>query len=312
MKRVLITGATGFIGRHCLPSLLRDGYEVHAISSRKPGESLPQVSWHQVDLLAEAQVQAAVARIEPTHLLHLAWYVVPEKFWAAAENVQWVQASLTLVQAFVAHGGTRIVAAGTCAEYDWSYGYCSEGRTPLAPASLYGTCKQGLQAILDGYAREARISSAWGRLFWLYGPYEHTTRLVPSVVCSLLRGVPALCSHGKQIRDFMYVQDAADAFVALLNSDTSGPVNIASGEPLALRDLIGKIAQKTNRQDLIRLNAIASAASEPPLVLANAARLRDEIGWSPNYSLDDGLDATIGWWQERISVAVHLDEGGAA
>ena len=110
----------------------------------------------------------------------------------------------------------------------------------------------------------------------------------------------------------MYVQDAADAFVALLNSDTSGPVNIASGEPLALRDLIGKIAQKTNRQDLIRLNAIASAASEPPLVLANAARLRDEIGWSPNYSLDDGLDATIGWWQERISVAVHLDEGGAA
>ena len=301
MRRVLVTGATGFVGRHCLSPLLRANCEVHAISSKpSTSDALAGVHWHQVDLLNSDVVFGLLAEIRPTHLLHLAWYAVPGEYWTSTENFRWVHASLDLFQAFASCGGHRAVVAGSCAEYDWRYGYCSEGVTPLAPTTVYGACKQSLGVMLDAMARQTGVSSAWGRLFFLYGPHEYPQRFVASVIRSLLSGVHARCSHGRQIRDFLYVCDAAEAFVALLHSNVVGSVNIASGQPVLLKDLIDVVANKLGRRDLVQLGAIPAANAEPPVLLADTTRLRNEAGWCPRYDLERGLEETIQWWKRQL------------
>jgi len=235
--------------------------------------------------------------VQPTHLLHCAWYAVPGKYWTAAENFRWVEVGLHLLEAFADHGGQRVVGVGSCAEYDWHDGHCSELTTPLNPATTYGLCKHASQLLLTGFSKHAKLSAAWGRLFFLYGPHEPAERLVASVVQSILREEPARSSHGQQIRDFLYVQDAADALVALLDSDVLGPVNIASGVPVALHEVVQEIADQLERPDLVLLGAIPTLENEPPLLVADVARLHDEVGWSPQYDLPGGLAETIKWWK---------------
>lgn len=299
LKRVLLTGAGGFIGRHCLPVLRNAGFEIHALS-RAGHETGCEVQWHAVNLFEDGAAQRLLAEVRPTHLLHLAWYAEPGLYWAAPENFQWVRASLALLHAFARHGGERVVMAGTCAEYDWRYGWCSEEVTPLAPATVYGTCKHSLQSMLAAYSRQYELSSAWGRIFFLYGPYEHPSRLVPSVICSLLRGEPALCSSGEQVRDFLHVADVASAFVALLCSEVQGPVNIASGEAVTIRDVVERISAKIGRPELLRLGARPTPYQEPSLLLADVRYLNRELRWQPAIGLARGLDETIAWWRDQL------------
>lgn len=297
MKRVLITGATGFIGRHCLPFLVVHGYEVHAVSSRAMDGKSPNVYWHQADVLDAGKISALVTEVQATHLLHFAWYAKPGEYWNSLENIRWVEGSLHLLRVFHINGGKRVVMAGTCAEYDWRYGYCSEHVTPLVPSTLYGTCKNSLQHLLKEFSRVSGISSAWGRIFFLYGPHENPNRLVSSVICALLKGEPARCSYGNQIRDFLHVEDVASAFVALLESDVMGPVNIASGQPVALKNVICKIADKLGRRDLVQLGALPAQDNDPRVLIADVGQLSEKVRWQPKFDLDMGLEQTITWWK---------------
>ena len=241
-----------------------------------------------------------MAELCPSHLLHLAWYVKPGKWVNSPKNYRWVQASLDLLLAFLDSGGRRAALAGSCAEYDWRYSYCKEGVTPLNPNSVYGTCKHSLQQMFDAIIKNMDISGVWGRLFFLYGPREHSARLVSSVIQSMLSQQPAECSHGNQVRDYLYVKDVADAFVTLLESNITGPVNIASGQPICLKEIIFKIAEKLNREDLVRLGAKQTGADEPHLLVGDTTRLSQEAGWQPSHSLDQGLEETIDWWRARM------------
>src|SRR2546423_6054978 len=162
--KVLLTGGTGFVGRQCLKLLADEGHEVHAITSKtSPPKCNSSAVWHQADLLDSHAARRLAADIRATHLLHFAWYAVPGKYWTSPDNLRWVQASMELLRAFAEHGGSRAVMAGTCAEYDWSYGVCSESSTPLAPRTIYGECKHSLQKMAHAFSREAGLSPAWGR-----------------------------------------------------------------------------------------------------------------------------------------------------
>lgn len=297
-ERVLVTGATGFIGQHVLPFLQMRGTEIHAITSRRPLPAQPGVIWHQADIFDLHSV-AILHEIRPTHLLHLAWYAAPGDFWTSKLNLVWLEASLRWLRAFGEAGGRRVVGAGTCGEYDWAYGFCSESATPLAPRTLYGTCKHALQQVLAVYAQQVDLSAAWGRVFFAFGPREQPSRLVASVMRAVLRGEPALCSHGAQIRDYLHARDVASAFVALLFSDVSGPVNIGSGNPITLAAIVEWIGQAAGRPDLIRLGALPSPADEPPVLLADVRRLRHEVHWSPSISLEAGLSEALAWWKDQ-------------
>lgn len=297
MKRTLVTGASGWLGRHCLPLLTARGYEVHAVSTSASAHTDRDVQWHQADILDEQQTTSLVTAVQPTHLLHLAWCTTPGVYWTTPENFQWVRASLALLQTFAAQGGQRVVTAGTCAEYDWRFGHCVESVTPLAPTTVYGQCKHALQQLTDSFAATTGLSSAWGRLFFLYGSHEHSARLVPSVIRALLAGEPARCTHGNQIRDYLFIEDAAAAFVALLDSENTGAVNVASGQPVAIKEIVATIAEIIGRPELLRLGAIPAPADEPPLLLADVRRLSNDVCWTPAYDLQRGLTATIQWWR---------------
>lgn len=299
MKRVLVTGATGFIGRHALVPLLARGYEVHAVRRVGAVSVERNVTWHTADLLNAKQVEVLFAEVCPTHLLHFAWYAVPGKYWTSEENLAWVGATFELLRAFRRHGGIRVVLAGSCAEYDWASGICSEASTSCRPASLYGVCKLATQMVLASWSRESGVSSAWGRIFFLYGPFEHPTRLVSSVICSLLKGQPARCTSGQQVRDFMHVEDVAASFVALLDGKVTGVVNIASGKPVTVKEVVQTIATQLDLVRLLEIGAIPLAESEPGMLCANNMRLRSEVGFQSRYDLMSGLKQTIKWHQTR-------------
>jgi nucleoside-diphosphate-sugar epimerase len=345
-KRVLVTGAGGFIGRWSVPALLRLGYEVHAVlsgtTSRDVPEQLDGAKIHFADLLNDAHLDALVREVKPSHLLHFAWIATPGLYWNSAENFRWLATSERLMRAFHAHGGSRAMMAGSCAEYDWSrVEVCDELSSPLADTktaapgdaavsddaavssdaiasndavapndagasndavSRYAACKIALQRMLGEFGRREHLSTAWGRIFFQFGPHEHPDRLVPSVICNLLLNREAPCSHGLQIRSFLHVADVGEAFAAVLDSELEGPVNMGSDERVALADLVGRIARQIGRPDLLRLGARPAPPREPSLLVPEIRRLRDEALWRPRFTLNEALSDTIAWWRGRLLV----------
>jgi nucleoside-diphosphate-sugar epimerase len=307
-KRVLVTGAGGFIGRWSVAPLLAKGYEVHAVLSggvpNTPIE-LQGATLHVADLLDESRADALLERVMPTHLLHFAWIATPGVYWQSPDNSRWLDASEHLLRRFRALGGIRAVMAGSCVEYDWSKGgVCEERSSPLAHAtrlSPYAAAKITLQKRLAEYAEAEKLSAAWGRIFFQYGPYEHPDRLVPSVIRHLLMNQEALCTHGRQVRSFLHVADVGAAFAGVLDSEIQGPVNIGSDDRIALADLIERIAREIGRPDLIRLGARIPPTEEPPLLVPDIHRLRDEVPWQPRFTLAAGLSDTIAWWRNHSS-----------
>src|SRR6202165_5541216 len=242
MTRVLVTGASGFIGAPALAALGQRGtYEIHATSWHPPAGPPAGITWHTGALFARERIRPLLSRIGASHLLHLAWSVEPGIFRDSSENWAWKDASLSLFRDFADTGGMRIVAAGTCGEYARDGTSLSEVATAERPESLYGEAKLATWRGLESLAGETGLSAAWGRVFFLYGPREHPKRLVASGIRALLLGERAATTAGLQRRDFLHVEDVASALAALADSEVRGPVNIASGFAVEVRDLVWKI-----------------------------------------------------------------------
>jgi nucleoside-diphosphate-sugar epimerase len=302
MTKLLLTGASGFIGRHLLPLLAADGFEVHAVARTIPDQATPGIHWHSADLLRPGAARSLAASVAATHLVHLAWNVTPGQFWTAPDNLDWVAVSLELYRGFAEAGGRRALFTGTCAEYDWGHDRLDEVETPCLPRTLYGVAKHSLHLLLRAAANNDGVSLAWARLFFLYGPYEPRQRLVPDVITSILRGQPALCGDGRAERDFMHIADAARALCAIVGSDFAGPVNVASGTCVPLREIIETTARCLDRPDLVRLGARATPAGEPPRLEAATRILQETVGFAPCMDLNDGLTATIDWWRSQMNL----------
>jgi nucleoside-diphosphate-sugar epimerase len=279
-------------------ALAAKGYEVHAVS-RSSGSNAGSVCWHAADLLDSNATKDLVATVAPTHLMHLAWITEPGVYWQSPQNNEWLDASLDLLEQFKQQGGQRAVLAGTCAEYDWTDGHCVEDQTPLRAKSLYAETKLAFREAALELSADTDLSVAWARVFFSFGPGERAERLVPTVIRALLADDRAKCGDGSLLRDFMYVTDVANAMVAVLDSDFEGDINIASGAALSLEELVSRIATKLAAADRVDFGHYPRRPDDPQKISADISRLRDVIGWSPEYDLDSAIDNTIAWWKKR-------------
>lgn len=291
-ERVLVTGATGFIGRH-MPALLQArGLETH-ITARGVSPQANGITAHQVDLLRQDDAPRLIKDIRPDIIIHTAWYVAHGRFWTAPENTDWLEAS-TAFAAYAAEAGTRrFVGLGTCAEYATESGDDSfpwpETRA-IAPATPYGEAKAILARRLAEMAEaRARFGIAWARLFHLFGEGENPARLVPSIMTALREGREAQCASGRPVRDFISTQNAAAAIAALAISDVTGPVNVASGAPISIAAMARLIGHISGRPYLVRLGALPDRPNEPPYMVAHTGRLRREVGFTAPVSLAAAL-----------------------
>ncbi|KFN02367.1 NAD-dependent epimerase/dehydratase family protein [Bacillus clarus] len=295
MKKILVTGGNGWIGKYVVNTLVNMGYEVHATYNRNKPSNI-SCHWHKVNLLNEEEVQKLIHQIKASHLIHLAWEAVPPKCYESINNFYWLQSSISLIQHFATCGGERVIVAGTGAEYEWINGILLEDSRLLSYKNPYSLCKNTLRSWLQSYSEQIDLSMCWGRIFHLYGPYEQGNRLISNIITSLLQNKEALCTHGEQYRDFLHVSDVADALVTLLSSHITGTVNIASGRSIQIKELASIIAKKMRKENLIKLGAIPFPKDEPLFVGAHVERLKNEVGWQPKYDINTGIEETIAWW----------------
>ena len=302
MKRLLITGATGFLGSNTLPLLKESDYEIHAISRKNPQEltyNFPHINWHACDLFCENDVTYILNEVKPTHLLHYAWYVEHKKFWDALENFDWLLNTISLIKKFAHVGGQRIVISGTCAEYDWKHNKLSEDKTPLKPSTTYGKVKKSLFELVDLLSKKLNLSFAWGRIFFPYGPFEPESKLIPSAILNLLNDKPFTCANGNLYRDFIHIEDVASAFLKILDSDYEGPINIGTGKSFALSEIIYTLGEIMSRQHLLKVNNLEETNKKQDVLESDNNILTSKIGFKCNYDIIKGLEHAVDWLSKR-------------
>ncbi|WP_349573388.1 NAD-dependent epimerase/dehydratase family protein [Azotobacter salinestris] len=290
--RVLLTGGSGFVGRYVLDSLQRRGIPTVAVG--RCGLVL-QADSIEADLLEVGDFSRLLDQAQATHLLHLAWYAEHGKYWASPLNLRWVDATTRLVEAFCGAGGCHVVVAGTCAEYDWSHGYCREDSTPLVPATLYGAAKDATRRLVAAVCESYQVTCAWGRIFLPFGTGEASSRLVPSLIDVLQGGRMPFGVNSRAYRDFLHVSDVAEGLVSLLLANAHGVYNISSGQPIQLAAIVTEIARLCRADPQVVLRLASERPSEPPLLVGESLKLR-ALGWMPQVPLMQGLARSVQEW----------------
>lgn len=298
-KRLLITGANGWIGQRLLQCLKDEPGEIFAVSRQAHPSSSDHVQWIQHDLLKQS-ARDFLQKVKPTHLIHLAWETTHGKFWSAESNRQWKEASKELFSEFISCGGQHFVFAGSCAEYTWDNSICTEDFTAEMPTTLYGQCKKSFTDFMRGSLVPAGFSWTNARIFMIFGPGESENRFIPAIIKSILAGQKVDCTDCRQIRDYIYIDDLASALRALYHAEYTGVVNIGSGYQVELRTWVENIAQVLQRRDLVEFGRRARPVGDPDNLVPSLSRLNDIIGWRPGFSPEVALDMTIQSLKESV------------
>jgi nucleoside-diphosphate-sugar epimerase len=238
----------------------------------------------------------ALERSAPEVVIHTAWHAEPGTYLTDPGNVADLQVSLELFQRARDWGCQRIVGVGTCLEYDMGRGWLDEA-APLGPRSLYASAKAALYLVGTNWARDNHVSFAWARLFFQYGPGEDRRRLVAMIITSLLAGTPVATTSGEQLRDYLHVDDVAAAIIEIALSQLEGAVNVGSGKPIRIKDLVRCIEQQIGVEGMVDIGGRADRPDEAPFICANTARIRNELDWRPTIQLDRGIAETVAWWR---------------
>lgn len=285
--KILLTGATGWIGSHVAKQLVLRGHEVHCtVRMTSDLHRLEGILRH----LRIHEGPMDLVPIEPDVAIHLAWYAVPGKYLDAPENNECLDESRRLLTRL----SSRVVFAGTCFEYNTHIGRLSE-ESATSPLTLYSICKDSLRQLV-----EKRPNSAWLRFFYQYGPREDPRRQIPGVIRSLLKGEEIKLSPGEQRKDFLHVEDVASAVVAVAESNLQGSVNVGSGWAVTQRMMLSILGDYAKRLDLLKFGELPYYFNEPMLIEADNAKLRS-TGWAPFWSLEGGLQETFEWWRNTGS-----------
>ena len=267
---VLLTGATGFVGRQVHKALVAEGAAVRVVLRTgtetrlvAPAESI--VTTH--DLFAEKAPWWAQACAGIDAVVHAAWYAEPGSYLHSPKNQDCLNGTLELARGAIAAHVRRFVGIGTCFEYDVAAGLLTT-RTRLDPQTPYAAAKASAFRALSELLPARGVSFAWCRLFYLHGEGEDERRLVPYLRRRLSRGEPAELTSGTQVRDFLDVAQAGRMIAGVALGTQHGPVNVCSGVPVTVRELAERISDEYGgRRHLLRFGARPDNAFDPPRVV---------------------------------------------
>lgn len=297
MPRILVTGATGFIGRACLKVLEQLNIEVHAIHRNKPIINVNHVYWHPCNILKLPEISALMRKVKPDYLLHLAWIADHEIYWTSDKNIDYQLATIEIYKEFSAQGGGKALFIGTCAEYDRSHSICEEYKTPLRPNTLYGICKKQTFDFLQQLKiqQENLADFSWVRLFNIYGPYEQENRLIPYVFLSYLQGKIPVLQNPHSIRDYIHVQNLAEILVTLLMKHSVPVINIGSGLQISIAELTNIISLRYFNGQKYSCH-LGEKVNLPDKLVPDLALL-NKINYQHTLSFESNLDDTFEWFK---------------
>ena len=278
-KKVLVTGATGLIGKELISPLLDAGFEVYAITidEKNPDNG---VNWIKGSLFDSNFIEDTMEYIKPTYLLNMAW-VTTGDYLKSDINYKFLNAGVDLLKHFKDNGGKRVVYAGTCFEYAFKDEPLKENDTLDPNKTVYTFCKNKLHEVAEYFCKQCDISFGYGRIFYVYGRNEDKSRLTGMVIDKLANNEEVIIKSGNLIKDYMYAKDIAGAFVKFLDTDVVGTVNICTGKKSSIRDFVLSIATQLKKEHLVKFEDEKS--NQPPVIVGDNTRLLKEVGYKIKY-----------------------------
>ena len=240
-KKVLVTGATGLIGKELIKPLKDAGFDIYGITI---DENNPDncVNWIKGNLFDDDFLKSTFEKIKPEYLLNMAWCTTGD-YLKSDLNYQFLNAGINLLKNFRDNGGKRAVFAGTCFEYKFKNQPLKENDELESEKTVYTFCKNKLHEIAQYFCEQNDISFGWGRIFYVYGRGEDKTRLTGMVIDKLSKDEEVIIKSGSLLKDYIYSKDIAGAFVKFLDSDVEGNVNICTGKSVSIRDFVLVISE---------------------------------------------------------------------
>lgn len=270
-RKILLTGASGFVGRQIARALLAAGHR--PVLVLRPGAmARTGLDADVVDVVETADLFGESADWWAPHLadvdavIHAAWYVEPGKYLDSAENIRCVAGSLALAEAAAKAGVAHFIGVGTCFEYRLPNDHITAD-APVGPVTLYAAAKLALYHMLEKRLAGSTTDLTWARLFYLYGEGEHPARLYPTLHRKLAAGEPMALSSGDKLRDFLDVAEAGRLIARLAVTGQAGAVNVCSGKGVTIRAIAEEIADLYGRRDLLTFGTATVHPRDPMAVV---------------------------------------------
>jgi dTDP-6-deoxy-L-talose 4-dehydrogenase (NAD+) len=270
MKTILLTGASGFVGRQIAKALAARRHRLRLVL-RPGGMARSGLAGSGIEVIETADLFADnedrwVSRLSGVDaVIHAAWYVEPGKYLDSPLNIDCAAGSLALAEGAIRAGVKQFIGIGTCFEYRLPNAEITEA-SELGPATLYAAAKLALQRMLERRFAESGTAFTWARLFYLFGEGEHPARLFPTLYRKLAAGEPMTLSAGDKIRDFLDVAEAGRLIATLAETGQTGVANICSGRPVTIRQVAEEIADIHGRRDLLEFGTAAVHPRDPEAV----------------------------------------------
>jgi nucleoside-diphosphate-sugar epimerase len=307
MKRVIVTGATGFVGANLVRRLLHDGHELHLLV--RPGyrpwriESIgTMVNLHVVSLTDRKQLQDTVTQVQPHWIFHLATHGAYSYQTNLGEMIQTnFIGTINLVEVCCEIGFEAFVNTGSSSEYGYKNQAHSETEW-LEPNSHYAVTKASATLFCRYTAQSKGINLSTLRLYSVYGAYEEPTRLIPTLIrLGNQNKLPPLVNP-ETARDYIYVDDVVDAYILAANhsgGEVGGVYNVGTGIQTRLHEVVALVRQVLQVQMEPVWGSMADRNWDTNLWVANNQKIRSELGWEPKYDFRSGFEAAVTWFKNH-------------
>ncbi|HEV2595420.1 MAG TPA: NAD(P)-dependent oxidoreductase [Sphingomicrobium sp.] len=295
-KRILVTGAGGFVGAAVVKAAVSAGHTVVALARNDVSRLAPvcdRISLMRVDLGDDRKVSALLASVRPEIVVHSAWEGVSGGLRSGDIQLDNIRTSVALVDAAIAAGVRKFVGIGSQAEYGRYDRRILETDLPQ-PTMLYGAAKLAACHLAAQRCRDASLSFAWLRLFSVYGPGDNSHWLIPSSAAALLRGKAPSCTAGTQKWDYLYIDDVANGVLATAVTDEAcGVLNLSSGHAVPVRTIVERLRDLAAPGLDLTFGTIPFGPDQIMHLEGDNRRLRQATGWSPQTTLEDGLEQVV-------------------